>query len=65
MEDVLSIPQSRTLVDLKDYGHEMVTKMAEAWETAQQCVSQAQKKQKQQRQEAPVFQRRRYSASRL
>ena len=38
--------KARRLVDLKEYGTELANHLAEAWESARQCIRKAQKKQK-------------------
>ena len=43
---VLSPKQSRTTIDLKEYGADLHVKMTGAWELARQCIGRAQKKQK-------------------
>ena len=45
-ENVLSPIRSRQLVDLKEYGTELATKMSQAWEIAKQSVGRAQRRQK-------------------
>ncbi len=46
VEDLLSTKTARNLVNLKDYGSDLATKMSRAWDLARQCVGKAQKKQK-------------------
>ena len=43
---VLSLKQSRTIIDLKEYGTDIHVKMTGAWELARQSIGRAQKKQK-------------------
>ena len=45
-EAALGYPSEREHVDFGEYGAELAENLTEAWETAQSCIKQAQKKQK-------------------
>ena len=46
VEAVLSPPQVRRQLDLKDYGSELVGRLGGAWDCARACIKKAQKRQK-------------------
>ena len=45
-EHILNPSGSRQLIDLKEYGSEIATRMSQAWELARQSIGKAQKRQK-------------------
>lgn len=46
VEAVLSAPQTRSQLDLKEYGSDLVRKLGGAWDSARACIKRAQKCQK-------------------